>query len=70
LISYKLVSKMMMKLHRETPVTFAVNFINELVENFWRAPKWSGQQAFVFICQTIIDDECFPMEATFADLGE
>ncbi|XP_073908754.1 serine/threonine-protein phosphatase 4 regulatory subunit 1-like [Castor canadensis] len=62
LVSYKLVSKMVMKLHRETPVTFGVDFLNELVENFGRCPKWSGWQAFVFICQTIIEDDCLPMD--------
>jgi serine/threonine-protein phosphatase 4 regulatory subunit 1 len=50
-----LVSKMVKKLHRETPMTLEVDFINELVENFGRCPKWFGQQAFVFICQTIIE---------------
>jgi serine/threonine-protein phosphatase 4 regulatory subunit 1 len=46
---------MVKKLHRETPMTLEVDFINELVENFGRCPKWFGQQAFVFICQTIIE---------------
>jgi serine/threonine-protein phosphatase 4 regulatory subunit 1 len=61
-ISYKLVSKMVKKLHRETPVTFGADLIHELVENFGRCPKWSGWQAFVFICQNVIEDDCLPME--------
>jgi serine/threonine-protein phosphatase 4 regulatory subunit 1 len=61
-VSYKLVSKIVMKLHRQTPVTFGIDFLNELVENFGRCPKWSGWQAFVFICQTIIEDDCLPMD--------
>uniref|UniRef100_A0A8D2GTF1 Serine/threonine-protein phosphatase 4 regulatory subunit 1 n=2 Tax=Urocitellus parryii TaxID=9999 RepID=A0A8D2GTF1_UROPR len=61
-ISYKLVSEMVKKLHMATPPTFGVDLINELVENFGRCPKWSGRQAFVFVCQTVIEDDCLPME--------
>lgn len=42
---------MVKKLHMATPPTFGVDLINELVENFGRCPKWSGRQAFVFVCQ-------------------
>lgn len=45
------VSEMVKKLHMATPPTFGVDLINELVENFGRCPKWSGRQAFVFVCQ-------------------
>nr|XP_058133347.1 serine/threonine-protein phosphatase 4 regulatory subunit 1 isoform X6 [Dasypus novemcinctus] len=61
-ISYKLVSEMVKKLHMATPQTFGVDLINELVENFGRCPKWSGRQAFVFVCQTVIEDDCLPMD--------
>ncbi|XP_071458579.1 serine/threonine-protein phosphatase 4 regulatory subunit 1 isoform X2 [Marmota flaviventris] len=61
-ISYKLVSEMVKKLHMATPPTFGMDLINELVENFGRCPKWSGRQAFVFVCQTVIEDDCLPME--------
>ncbi|XP_059562613.1 serine/threonine-protein phosphatase 4 regulatory subunit 1 isoform X8 [Myotis daubentonii] len=61
-ISYKLVSEMVKKLHLATPPTFGVDLIHELVENFGRCPKWSGRQAFVFVCQTVIEDDCLPME--------
>nr|XP_028693810.1 serine/threonine-protein phosphatase 4 regulatory subunit 1 isoform X6 [Macaca mulatta] len=61
-ISYKLVSEMVKKLHAATPPTFGVDLINELVENFGRCPKWSGRQAFVFVCQTVIEDDCLPMD--------
>uniref|UniRef100_A0A2K6FQ73 Serine/threonine-protein phosphatase 4 regulatory subunit 1 n=1 Tax=Propithecus coquereli TaxID=379532 RepID=A0A2K6FQ73_PROCO len=57
-ISYKLVSEMVKKLHTATPPTFGVDLINELVENFGRCPKWSGRQAFVFVCQ-VSEDLCF-----------
>ncbi|XP_021042210.1 serine/threonine-protein phosphatase 4 regulatory subunit 1 isoform X1 [Mus caroli] len=61
-VSYKLVSEMVKKLHTATPPTFGVDLINELVENFGRCPKWSGRQAFVFVCQTVIEDDCLPMD--------
>ncbi|KAM9097083.1 serine/threonine-protein phosphatase 4 regulatory subunit 1 isoform X2 [Sarcophilus harrisii] len=61
-ISYKLVSEMVKKLHMATPSTFGVDLINELVENFGRCPKWSGRQTFVFVCQTIIEDDCLPLD--------
>ncbi|KAM6217483.1 serine/threonine-protein phosphatase 4 regulatory subunit 1 [Rhynchocyon petersi] len=61
-ISYKLVSEMVKKLYMVTPPTFGVDLINELVENFGRCPKWSGRQAFVFVCQTVIEDDCLPMD--------
>ncbi|KAL7984402.1 hypothetical protein Chor_002972, partial [Crotalus horridus] len=61
-ISYKLVSEMVKKLcHAPTP-TFVIDLMNELIERFCRCPKWSGRQAFVFICQTIIEDDCLPMD--------
>ena len=46
---------MVKKLHVATPPTFGVDLINELVENFGRCPKWSGRQAFVFVCQVSED---------------
>jgi serine/threonine-protein phosphatase 4 regulatory subunit 1 len=41
LISYMLVSEMLKKLHREIPMTFRIDFIDELVDKFGRCPKWS-----------------------------
>ncbi|XP_075389326.1 serine/threonine-protein phosphatase 4 regulatory subunit 1 isoform X2 [Tenrec ecaudatus] len=61
-ISYKLVSEMVKKLYMSAPPTFGIDLINELVENFGRCPKWSGRQAFVFVCQTVIEDDCLPMD--------
>ncbi|XP_060099996.1 serine/threonine-protein phosphatase 4 regulatory subunit 1 isoform X1 [Heteronotia binoei] len=61
-ISYKLVSDMVKKLYNSPTPTFVVDLMNELVEKFCRCPKWSGRQAFVFICQTIIEDDCLPMD--------
>ncbi|XP_038602576.1 serine/threonine-protein phosphatase 4 regulatory subunit 1 isoform X1 [Tachyglossus aculeatus] len=67
-ISYKLVSEMVKKLHLATSVTFGVDLMNELVERFGRGPKWSGRQTFVFVCQTIIEDDCLPMDHFAAHL--
>ncbi|XP_062986634.1 serine/threonine-protein phosphatase 4 regulatory subunit 1 [Elgaria multicarinata webbii] len=61
-ISYKLVGEMVKKLYNAPTPTFVVDLMNELVERFCRCPKWSGRQTFVFICQTIIEDDCLPMD--------
>uniref|UniRef100_A0A8D0L2R9 Serine/threonine-protein phosphatase 4 regulatory subunit 1 n=1 Tax=Sphenodon punctatus TaxID=8508 RepID=A0A8D0L2R9_SPHPU len=61
-ISYKLVSEMVKKLFLAPTPTFVVDFMSELVEKFCRCPKWSGRQTFVFICQTIIEDDCLTMD--------
>jgi serine/threonine-protein phosphatase 4 regulatory subunit 1 len=62
-VSYKLVSKMLKKLHMETPETFGVSLINELVEDFCKCTKWSGWQSFVYICDIIIENDCLPMDS-------
>uniref|UniRef100_A0A8C0GF14 Serine/threonine-protein phosphatase 4 regulatory subunit 1 n=1 Tax=Chelonoidis abingdonii TaxID=106734 RepID=A0A8C0GF14_CHEAB len=61
-ISYKLVSEMIKKLHMASTSAFVVDLMNELIEKFCRCPKWSGRQTFVFICQTVIEDDCLPMD--------
>ncbi|XP_044282252.1 serine/threonine-protein phosphatase 4 regulatory subunit 1 isoform X1 [Varanus komodoensis] len=61
-ISYKLVSEMVKKLYNAPTSTFVINLMNELVEKFCRCQKWSGRQTFVFICQTIIEDDCLPID--------
>ncbi|XP_053252503.1 serine/threonine-protein phosphatase 4 regulatory subunit 1 isoform X2 [Podarcis raffonei] len=61
-ISFKLVSEMVKKLYSAPPPTFVVDLMNELVETFCRCQKWSGRQTFAFICQTIIEDDCLPMD--------
>uniref|UniRef100_A0A672JCI1 Uncharacterized protein n=1 Tax=Salarias fasciatus TaxID=181472 RepID=A0A672JCI1_SALFA len=50
-ISYKLV-----------PDELGLNFINELTVRFCHCPKWVGRQAFAFICQAIVEEDCMPME--------
>uniref|UniRef100_A0A8C3PR48 Serine/threonine-protein phosphatase 4 regulatory subunit 1 n=1 Tax=Calidris pygmaea TaxID=425635 RepID=A0A8C3PR48_9CHAR len=61
-ISYKLVSEMVKKLYMASTSTFVIDLMNELVEKFCRCHKWSGRQTFVFICQTISEDDCIPMD--------
>uniref|UniRef100_A0A8C6YQY7 Serine/threonine-protein phosphatase 4 regulatory subunit 1 n=1 Tax=Nothoprocta perdicaria TaxID=30464 RepID=A0A8C6YQY7_NOTPE len=61
-ISYKLVSEMVKKLYVASASTFVVDLMDELVEKFCRCHKWSGRQTFVFICQTISEDDCLPMD--------
>uniref|UniRef100_A0A673Y3W6 Protein phosphatase 4, regulatory subunit 1 n=1 Tax=Salmo trutta TaxID=8032 RepID=A0A673Y3W6_SALTR len=38
------------------------DFLSELVEKFCHSPKWSGRQAFTFICQLAIEDDCVSLE--------
>ncbi|KAM6088588.1 serine/threonine-protein phosphatase 4 regulatory subunit 1 isoform 2-T2 [Chlamydotis macqueenii] len=61
-ISYKLVGEMVKKLYMASTSTFVTDLMNELVEKFCRCRKWSGRQTFVFICQTISEDDCLPMD--------
>uniref|UniRef100_A0AAR2K6G8 Phosphatase 2A Regulatory Subunit A helical domain-containing protein n=1 Tax=Pygocentrus nattereri TaxID=42514 RepID=A0AAR2K6G8_PYGNA len=53
-ISYKLVS--------DISLFCNLNFINELVVRFCHCPKWVGRQAFAFICQAIVEEDCMPMD--------
>uniref|UniRef100_A0A8C8HJX1 WW-binding domain-containing protein n=1 Tax=Oncorhynchus tshawytscha TaxID=74940 RepID=A0A8C8HJX1_ONCTS len=50
-ISYKLVAH-----------DLGLNFINELIVRFCHCPKWVGRQAFAFICQAIVEEDCMPMD--------
>ncbi|XP_074843552.1 serine/threonine-protein phosphatase 4 regulatory subunit 1 isoform X2 [Carettochelys insculpta] len=61
-ISYKLVSEMIKKLHMASTSTFVLDLMTELVEKFCRCQRWSGRQTFVYICQTVIEDDCLPMD--------
>uniref|UniRef100_A0A8C1DLC0 WW-binding domain-containing protein n=1 Tax=Cyprinus carpio carpio TaxID=630221 RepID=A0A8C1DLC0_CYPCA len=49
-ISYKLVSH----------VPFSL--FNELIMRFCHCTKWVGRQAFAFICQAIVEEDCMPMD--------
>ncbi|MBN3310944.1 PP4R1 phosphatase, partial [Amia calva] len=59
-ISYKLVSEMIRKLSSDS--TLVADFMVELVDKFCHSPKWSGRQAYAFVCQLAIEDDCISLE--------
>ncbi|KAM3622425.1 uncharacterized protein V6R79_024916 [Siganus canaliculatus] len=61
-ISYKLVVEILQKLYSCGADDLGLNFINELTVRFCHCPKWVGRQAFAFICQAVVEEECMPME--------
>uniref|UniRef100_A0A673Y7C3 Serine/threonine-protein phosphatase 4 regulatory subunit 1 n=1 Tax=Salmo trutta TaxID=8032 RepID=A0A673Y7C3_SALTR len=58
--SYKLVSEIIRKV--ASCQVLLADFLSELVEKFCHSPKWSGRQAFTFICQLAIEDDCVSLE--------
>uniref|UniRef100_A0A8C1ZCY7 Putative WW-binding domain-containing protein n=1 Tax=Cyprinus carpio TaxID=7962 RepID=A0A8C1ZCY7_CYPCA len=61
-ISYKLVSHILQKLYACEAHDLGLNFSNELIMRFCHCTKWVGRQAFAFICQAIVEEDCMPME--------
>uniref|UniRef100_A0A3Q3ATG8 Uncharacterized protein n=1 Tax=Kryptolebias marmoratus TaxID=37003 RepID=A0A3Q3ATG8_KRYMA len=61
-ISYKLVVEILQKLYACGADDLGLNFINELTVKFCHCPKWVGRQAFAFICQAIVEEDCMPMD--------
>ncbi|XP_049893269.1 serine/threonine-protein phosphatase 4 regulatory subunit 1 isoform X1 [Epinephelus moara] len=61
-ISYKLVVEILQKLYACGADDLGLNFINELTVRFCHCPKWVGRQAFAFICQAIVEEDCMPMD--------
>ncbi|XP_051986099.1 serine/threonine-protein phosphatase 4 regulatory subunit 1-like isoform X2 [Xyrauchen texanus] len=61
-ISYKLVVEILQKLYSCKAHDLGLNFINELIMRFCHCPKWVGRQAFAFICQAVLEEDCMPME--------
>uniref|UniRef100_A0A8C6T544 Putative WW-binding domain-containing protein n=1 Tax=Neogobius melanostomus TaxID=47308 RepID=A0A8C6T544_9GOBI len=61
-ISYKLVVEILQKLYACGADELGLNFINEITVRFCHCPKWVGRQAFAFICQAIVEEECMPMD--------
>ncbi|XP_064187224.1 serine/threonine-protein phosphatase 4 regulatory subunit 1 isoform X2 [Anguilla rostrata] len=59
-ISYKLVSEIIRKL--STSPSLLADFMGELVDKFCHSPKWSGRQAFAFVCQLVVEDDCVSLE--------
>ncbi|XP_048878884.1 serine/threonine-protein phosphatase 4 regulatory subunit 1 [Brienomyrus brachyistius] len=61
-ISYKLVVEILQKLYASGDHELGLNFINQLIVKFCHCPKWVGRQAFAFICQAIVEEDCMPMD--------
>ncbi|TRY80170.1 hypothetical protein DNTS_003408 [Danionella cerebrum] len=61
-ISYKLVVEILQKLYSCEAHDLGLNFINELIMRFCHSPKWVGRQAFAFICQAVVEEDCMPMD--------
>lgn len=58
--SYRLVSEIIRKL--SSCSSLLVSFLGELVEKFCHSQKWSGRQAFAFVCQLSIEEECVSLD--------
>ncbi|XP_030625527.1 serine/threonine-protein phosphatase 4 regulatory subunit 1 [Chanos chanos] len=58
--SYRLVSEIVRKL--SSCPSLLVDFLAELVDKFCHSPKWSGRQAFAFVCQLVVEEDCVSLE--------
>ncbi|XP_062847328.1 serine/threonine-protein phosphatase 4 regulatory subunit 1 isoform X2 [Trichomycterus rosablanca] len=58
--SYRLVSEIIRKV--STCPALLVDFLAELVDKFCHSHKWSGRQAFAFVCQLAIEDDCVALD--------
>ncbi|KAM7037964.1 serine/threonine-protein phosphatase 4 regulatory subunit 1-like isoform 1-T1 [Acridotheres tristis] len=61
-ISFKLVVAILQKFYANSASALGLNFINELVVRFRHCSKWVGRQAFAFICQAVVEEECMPVD--------
>ncbi|XP_063815634.1 serine/threonine-protein phosphatase 4 regulatory subunit 1-like isoform X2 [Pseudophryne corroboree] len=61
-ISFKLIVAILQKFYASGENELGVNFINELILQFRHSSKWVGRQAFAFICQAVVNEECMPAE--------
>ncbi|XP_023563295.1 serine/threonine-protein phosphatase 4 regulatory subunit 1 isoform X2 [Octodon degus] len=61
-ISFKLVVAILQKFYSNSEGALGLNFINELIIRFRHCSKWVGRQAFAFICQAVVSEECVPVE--------
>ncbi|XP_041103705.1 serine/threonine-protein phosphatase 4 regulatory subunit 1-like isoform X2 [Polyodon spathula] len=58
--SYKLICEIIKKLSSDSQLV--ADFMAELVDKFCHCSKWSGRQAFAFVCQSVIEDDCISMD--------
>ncbi|XP_026942697.1 serine/threonine-protein phosphatase 4 regulatory subunit 1-like isoform X1 [Sagmatias obliquidens] len=61
-ISFKLVVAILQKFYSNSESALGLNFINELILRFRHCSKWVGRQAFAFICQAVVSEECTPVD--------
>ncbi|XP_063002643.1 serine/threonine-protein phosphatase 4 regulatory subunit 1-like isoform X2 [Elgaria multicarinata webbii] len=61
-ISFKLVVAILQKFYANNANSLGLNFINELIVRFRHCSKWVGRQAFAFICQAVVEEECMPVD--------
>ncbi|RMB95866.1 hypothetical protein DUI87_27980 [Hirundo rustica rustica] len=61
-ISFRLVVAILQKFYANSASALGLNFINELVVRFRHCSKWVGRQAFAFICQAVVEEECMPVD--------
>ncbi|KAM4649737.1 serine/threonine-protein phosphatase 4 regulatory subunit 1-like isoform 1-T1 [Amazona ochrocephala] len=61
-ISFRLVVAILQKFYANNANALGLNFINELVVRFRHCSKWVGRQAFAFICQAVVEEECMPVD--------
>ncbi|XP_044311182.1 LOW QUALITY PROTEIN: serine/threonine-protein phosphatase 4 regulatory subunit 1-like [Varanus komodoensis] len=61
-ISFKLVVAILQKFYANNANSLGLNFINELIVKFRHCSKWVGRQAFAFICQAVVEEECMPVD--------
>ncbi|KAJ7332090.1 hypothetical protein JRQ81_014270 [Phrynocephalus forsythii] len=61
-ISFRLVVAILQKFYVNCANSLGLNFINELIMRFRHCSKWVGRQAFAFICQAVVEEECMPVD--------
>ncbi|XP_073539159.1 serine/threonine-protein phosphatase 4 regulatory subunit 1-like isoform X2 [Phyllobates terribilis] len=61
-IAFKLIVEILRKFYANGENELGINFINELIVQFRHSSKWVGRQAFAFICQAVVQEECMPAE--------
>ncbi|XP_013931511.1 PREDICTED: serine/threonine-protein phosphatase 4 regulatory subunit 1-like isoform X2 [Thamnophis sirtalis] len=61
-ISFKLAVAILQKFYAYNATSLGLNFINELIMRFRHCSKWIGRQAFAFICQAVVEEECMPVD--------
>uniref|UniRef100_A0A7N5KET6 Serine/threonine-protein phosphatase 4 regulatory subunit 1 n=1 Tax=Ailuropoda melanoleuca TaxID=9646 RepID=A0A7N5KET6_AILME len=61
-ISFKLVVAILQKFYSHSESALGLSFISELIVRFRHCAKWVGRQAFAFICQAVVSDECIPVD--------